>query len=185
MRCLTVDLFSPFPYNYNTDNSLGISMTRLLVTILLCISTLTAAAPKTQHTITPSPAMISLLEEARKMMKYEGPVPMPRMYSLNEKDLQALYCEGAPKCDTVTAIYKDGAIYFDEDYDAKHPVWRSILFHEMVHHVQYVRQGGTKTCDVWYKKEREAYDLQASYLRKQGSSDKVVTDAAKNINCPP
>ena len=160
-------------------------MTRLLVTILLCISTLAVAAPKTQYTITPSPAMISLLEEAKKMMKYEGSVPMPRMYSLNEKDLQALYCEGAPKCDTVTAIYKDGAIYFDEDYDAKHPLWRSIIFHEMVHHVQYVRQGSTRTCYVWYKKEREAYDLQASYLRKQGSSDKVVVDAAKTINCPP
>jgi hypothetical protein len=159
-------------------------MSRLFVAILLCVSTLANAAPKTQRTITPSPAMVSLLEEAKKMMKYDGPVPMPRMYSLNEKDLQALYCGNSKKCDVVTAVYDDGAIYFDEDYDAKHPVWRSILFHEMVHHVQYMKQGNTKTCDVWYKKEREAYNLQATYLRKQGASDKVVTDVADKVTCP-
>ena len=83
MRCLTVDLFSLFPYNYNTNNSLGIFMTRLFVTILLCVSTLASAAPRTQHTVTPSPAMISLMEEAKRMMRFEGDVPMPRMYSLN------------------------------------------------------------------------------------------------------
>lgn len=159
-------------------------MTRLFVAILLCVSTLTVAAPKTQHTVTPSPAMVSLLEEAKKMMKYEGPLTMPKLYSMNEKDLQALYCDGAKKCDVVTAVYNDGAIYFDEDYDARHPVWRSILFHEMVHHIQYLKQGNTKTCDVWYKKEHEAYNLQAAYLRKQGTSDKVVTDSAKTISCP-
>jgi hypothetical protein len=135
--------------------------------------------------VSPSPTMFALLDEAKKMMRFTGNISMPKLYSMNEKDLQKHYCEGAPKCDTVTAIYKDGAIYFDEDYDAKHPVWRSILFHEMVHHVQYVRQGGTKTCDDWYKREREAYDLQASYLRKQASSDKTVVDAAKTITCPP
>jgi hypothetical protein len=158
-------------------------MSRLFVAILLCVSTLASAGPK-QQSITPSPAMVSLLEEAKKMMKYDGPVPMPKMYSMNEKDLQAFYCGSSTKCDVVTAVYNDGVIYFDEDYDAKHPVWRSILFHEMVHHIQYVQQGNTKTCDVWYKKEREAYNLQAAYLRKQGTSDRVVTDNAGKISCP-
>jgi hypothetical protein len=54
----------------------------------------------------------------------------------------------------------------------------------MVHHIQQMKVGGTKNCTTWYKKEREAYELQAAYLRKQGSSDKVVTDAAKHISCP-
>jgi len=184
MRCLTVDLFSLFPYNYNTNNSLGICMTRLLVTILLCVSTLSTAAPKTHHSITPSPAMVSLLEEARRMMKYEGTVSMPKLYSLSERELQQLYCDGGKKCDTVTAIYTDGAIYFDEHFDVSHPVWRSIILHEMVHHIQQIKVGGTKTCSTWYKKEREAYNLQAAYLRKQGSNDRIVTDVAKNISCP-
>jgi hypothetical protein len=36
--------------------------------------------------------MISLLEEAKKMMKYSGNVSMPRLYSMNEKDLQKKFC---------------------------------------------------------------------------------------------
>lgn len=159
-------------------------MKHIFAIIILCISTLSIAAPKTHQTITPSPAMVSLLEEAKKMMKYEGAVPMPKLYSLSERELQSLYCEGSSNCDAVTAIYTNGAIYFDNKYDATHPVWRSIILHEMVHHIQHLKLGGTRTCSTWYKKEREAYELQAAYLRKQGSSDKIVTDTAKNISCP-
>ncbi len=156
----------------------------VLATLLASFSTNSENLP--MQAINPSSTMLELLDEAKKMMKFTGNVSMPKLYSMNEKDLQKQYCSsGNSKCDVVTAVYNDGAIYFDEDYDARHPVWRSILFHEMVHHIQYLKQGNTKTCDAWYKKEHEAYNLQAAYLRKQGTSDKVVTDNTKTISCPP
>lgn len=157
-------------------------MLRILVAFLLCVSTISAAANKQHQAIIPSPKMLSLLDEAKKMMNYTDKLPELRMYSVSDKELQKMFC-GPSKC-TVTAIYTDGKMYFDQDLDINHPIWKSIILHEMVHHIQYAKVGGTVTCDMWYKKEREAYHMQAAYLRKLGVSDKVVIDTVKNIKCP-
>jgi hypothetical protein len=151
---------------------------------VLFLSLISNSNSDSKKLISPNPVFISLLEDAKKLMNYQGVIALPRLFSLNEKDLQKLYCAGVSKCNTITAMYDDGSLYFDEDFDAKHPVWRSIIFHEMVHHIQFVRSGGAKNCEIWFKKEHEAYKLQATYLRMNGESDKVVIDSEKNIICP-
>jgi len=157
----------------------------VLATLLASFSTNSENLP--MQAINPSSTMLELLDEAKKMMKFTGNVSMPKLYSMNEKDLQKKYCtSGSTKCDVVTAMYDDGAIIYDEDFDPKHPVWRSIIFHEMVHHIQYYKKrGGAKDCVGWYQREIEAYFLQAAYLRNNKSSDQTVIDAAKAIICPP
>jgi hypothetical protein len=170
------------------ENLMKLISTFLLIKILLLaavlfFSLITHSYADSKKIIPNSSAFLALLEEAKKAMNFQGELSTPKIFSLNERDLQKLYCSGFSKCNTITAMYEDGILYIDEDFDTNHPVWRSIIFHEMVHHIQFIKYGGTKNCDVWFKKEKEAYKLQAAYLRKQGEKDKVVTDSEKNIIC--
>ena len=48
---------------------------------------------------------------------------------------------------------------------------RSVVLHELVHHLQHVTgkfDMVADTCDRWYSKEREAYVIQNAYLQQQG-----------------
>jgi hypothetical protein len=79
----------------------------------------------------------------------------------------------------VSAIHDDGDLIYNEDYDPKHPIWRSIIFHEINHHIQHHKKGSATNCDDWFQREIEAYFLQAAYLRNNKSSDALVSETAK------
>jgi len=62
-------------------------------------------------------------------------------------------------------------IIYSERINANDPTVRdSILFHEIVHHVQAEtsRHKGTG-CEIWVANEREAYQMQQRYLYEHGS----------------
>ena len=57
---------------------------------------------------------------------------------------------------------------------------RSVLLHELVHHVQFVSGRFdiiADTCDRWYPKEREAYQVQNAYLQQEGESRRFLLDS--------
>ena len=67
----------------------------------------------------------------------------------------------------VKGAYLDGTVYVDGDMDFGDPVSASILYHEMIHYIQAMRDGPTKGCDMSMEREREAYGLQSTFLWKR------------------
>lgn len=64
---------------------------------------------------------------------------------------------------------KTGRILFNAAYDYRDPVYMTILVHEFVHYFQFVKYGETQDwCDN-YRRERQAYDVQAEVLTKIGT----------------
>jgi hypothetical protein len=75
-------------------------------------------------------------------------------------------------------IFLDAALRPEEDVVA-----RSILFHEIVHHVQHHtnRYSDQPECDRVKNREREAYTLQNQYLM---SNQAFVQMASSRFDCP-
>lgn len=70
------------------------------------------------------------------------------------------------------AAYRLNVIWLRADYDNSNPMWRSILFHEVVHHVQEKlgRFGTRSHCPQIAARENEAYRLQSLYLAHHGGA---------------
>jgi|APDOM4702015191_1054821.scaffolds.fasta_scaffold250759_2 hypothetical protein len=75
-------------------------------------------------------------------------------------------------------VFIDAQLRFDDD-----AVARSILFHEIVHHVQHLRNrySDQPECDRLKNREREAYVLQNQYLL---SNREFVKMAGSRFDCP-
>jgi hypothetical protein len=75
-------------------------------------------------------------------------------------------------------IFLDADLHLEEDVVA-----RSILFHEIVHHVQHHRNrySDQPECDRVKNREREAYILQNQYLL---SNKAFVQMASSRFDCP-
>jgi hypothetical protein len=85
----------------------------------------------------------------------------------------------------VMAWYSDGTIYIDNRLDAvNHMGHRSIVVHELVHHVQRVNLGArAHSCDEWMRREQEAYSAQASWLHSKGLRARNITLQARFLRC--
>jgi len=106
---------------------------------------------------------------------YDADVGLPEVWAMPLQDMQLKLC-GRP-C-TIRAAYVPGeGLYYDA---ALHPLTnryhQSILFHELVHHVQ-VENGSHAEfdeCYRWGKREAEAYALQNRFLFSLGLSSGVL-----------
>ena len=103
-----------------------------------------------------------------------GIVP-PRLTPTPAGELAAMVCPDRPdRCRTMAATYslETGIIHYRESFDMRRVVDRSYLVHELVHWLQHVDQGAeaTRTCEMIVRNEREAYEVQAVYLRRHGSA---------------
>jgi len=126
---------------------------------------------------------LPMLEQAKLLMKYKKDIDLPIMIPKTEKQLKQIFCPGED-C-SVSAIYSGGTVYYDKRIDYKNNVIdRSIIIHEMIHHIQAEKQGLTYECDMWYHKERQAYKLQADYLRSRGINTSFVNDVTASLKCP-
>lgn len=72
-------------------------------------------------------------------------------------------------CPTIKAAQVGNTILVLEDLDMKEIKNLSILFHEMVHYLQWANSGLAKSCDEWVDREISAYQLQNQMLYKSGS----------------
>ena len=114
--------------------------------------------------------LVAELFVAIKMLSgYPVPESQPAVYRLPRAQLEAKVCRSA--CG-VKAFYLPGkGVYIDQSLDLEHDVKaRSILLHELVHHVQGVtgKFDDMPSCHGWYAKEQEAYAIQNKYLRWEG-----------------
>jgi len=102
---------------------------------------------------------------------YETDVSVPVVTAMPLRDMQQRLCGGP--C-AIRAAYVPGeGVYIDA---AMRPLTnryhQSILFHELVHHVQFENgsHAGHADCHRWGKRETEAYALQNLYLFALGLS---------------
>lgn len=149
-------------------------MIKYLFVILLLTS---SAAQATE------PEFVPMLEQAKLLMSYKGQIELPLMVPKTEKELKQIFCPGQD-C-SVSAIYTGGTVYYDKRIDYKNNIIdRSIIIHELIHHIQAKKYGVTLECDMWYHKERQAYKLQADYLRSRGINPSFVNDVTASLKCP-
>ncbi len=73
----------------------------------------------------------------------------------------------------VIAVYdrRSATVYLPEDWDGSDLVDRSVLLHELVHHVQAVNRVPAVCAAQW---EPQAYELQARWLAAQGVDDPLA-----------
>jgi hypothetical protein len=110
-------------------------------------------------------------------------VEPPPMYAIEPRVLQMQVC-GKP-CKVMAWYSPDGSIYIDNRLDvANHMGDRSVVVHELVHHVQRVSLGTeAQDCDEWMRREREAYTAQAHWLRSKGLRAGNITLQARFLRC--
>jgi hypothetical protein len=116
-----------------------------------------------------------LLDSIRTLSHYDVKVEMPVVRSLPLTQIHLRLCGGP--C-TIRAAYVPGdGLYLDE---AMRPLTnqydQSILFHELVHHVQDVTTSheGHDECRRWRRREIEAYALQNQFLFSLGLPSRAM-----------
>lgn len=122
---------------------------------------------------------LQLLASIHSLSAYPTAKILPEIHRAPLVEIQQRFCQGA--C-TVQAFYKpEEGVYIDEAFDlANDEFARSVLLHELVHHVQRVAgtfQKMPSACDRWYAAEREAYDIQNRYLEKVHDPHRVNVKA--------
>jgi hypothetical protein len=128
-----------------------------------------------------SPAVVEVIASlfliVSELSGYAGPREMPPLHMLSVSEMQEQLCKGA--CG-VRAFYLDGkGIYLRDDLDFVNDLKaRSILLHELVHHVQQEsgKFDALTPCEKWFAREEEAYRIQNAYLSSMRSGTKFVFD---------
>ena len=106
---------------------------------------------------------------------YATPAVAPQVHRVSHAEIEEKFCH-AP-C-AIRALYDPTlGVYIDEKLDVVNDIFdRSILLHELVHHVQAVRgrfDMGSSDCMRRNANEREAYALQNRYLMEMNDGRRV------------
>jgi hypothetical protein len=156
---------------------------KYLIVLLALVTSTSFGQTKNQGAIVPDPSMVSLMSEAKKLMKVRDDVDFPEIYPATLDYLKSLVCNGSSYC-PVTAVYTSNKIYYRQDLDLTSTATKAILVHEFIHHIQANTGFLAVNCEIWYKNEKEAYRLQAKYLRNNDQDDTSVREAVRIIKCP-
>ena len=175
-----VDLSPVLMYNWS---SFGVIMKRLIALIIIATAGYSFAQPKSQGAIVPDANMISLMSEAKRLMRVKDDIPLPEIYPVTLEYLKSMVCSSDQYC-PVSAVYHNNKIYYRQDLDFNSPITKSTFVHEFIHHIQANTGFRAVNCDIWYSNEKEAYRLQAKYLRNNNQDDGFVREALRIIKCP-
>ena len=98
---------------------------------------------------------------------------LPPVLRLPPAQLAARACpQRREDCGSVAAAFEPGeyAIYLRDNLDLEDPADNSFLLHELVHVLQWKRDGETmyEGCERAIGTEREAYRVQNAYLKQEG-----------------
>ena len=151
----------------------------LFILAAICLSKLSLAGESNDLALLTE----KLLDLARTEMKYAKYVEPPKIIFSTENQLRELYCP-KEKCN-VSAVYVGGLIYVNEKIDIKNDVDVSVIYHELIHHVQKHQFGATYDCDLWWKKEKQAYALQKKFLKSIKSELDFISESfLASLKCP-
>ncbi len=133
------------------------------------------------------PAMVAELFAAIHLLSgYPVPERLPEVHFVPRETMQEMVCKRP--CAVKAFYLPDKGVFIDEALEVKDDAYsRSILLHELVHHLQHV--GGKfeeldSTCHRWQAKEKEAYEIQHKYLKRMNATRSFIALDTVPITCP-
>ncbi len=115
----------------------------------------------------PLASLLTDLFTAIQLVSGHGlPAQMPEIHFVPHAVIEEKFCNRP--CRVQAAYQPETGVYIDETLDVvRNTYHRSILLHELVHHVQATSglfDGNMSECERATRDEREAYDIQNRYL---------------------
>jgi len=124
-----------------------------------------------------SSLMVELFTAIRLVSGYPAPESLPEIHRVPESEMQQRVCAGRP-CRVKAFYHPEWGVYVNEDMDVVNdPFDRSILLHELVHHLQKTTgkfDAMPSFCIRRNAQEMEAYEIQNRYLSEQQASRRAV-----------
>jgi hypothetical protein len=125
--------------------------------------------------------LVAELFTAIKLLSgYPIPDTLPEVHVVPPTQIHSMLCKGKP-CGIKAFYLPDRGIFVSDTVDPSQDTFaRSILLHELVHHVQHLSGRFDRIgdqCDRWFSKEREAYQVQNAYLQDQGERRRFALDS--------
>ncbi|WP_119300569.1 hypothetical protein [Dongia deserti] len=127
--------------------------------------------------------VVTLLTAIAGYTGYAIPGEPPRITTLSHAELEQRVC-GRP-CQVFGFTWPDGEITIDEALAiGSDPAATSILVHELTHFLQMksVAHPQPVTCQIWRDREREAFGVQAQWLRDHSGSVQTFSVAMRRLN---
>jgi len=108
--------------------------------------------------------LLELLLAAADVSGYPVPVVLPNVAIVSTVEMPCT-CKGA---------YDAGTLWISVELDLGQPFGRSVLSHELVHHLQEQAAGSPQSNVTRMRFEHEAVEAQNSYLAAQGSRQRAA-----------
>lgn len=108
--------------------------------------------------------LLELLLLASDLSGHPVPPMLPRVAVVPAAEMPCT-CKGA---------YQGGTLWITAELDPAQPFARSVLVHELVHHLQEQAAGAPVGSVARMRFEREAVDVQNRYLAGQGSRQRAA-----------
>lgn len=121
--------------------------------------------------------MVELFAAIRLLSGYPIPANLPEVHLVSETEMQQKVCSGRP-CRVKAFYHPDWGVFIDEKLDLQDDVFdRSILLHELIHHLQKTTgkfDSVASLCSKRTAQELEAYEIQNRYLSAESASRRAV-----------
>lgn len=117
--------------------------------------------------------IVELFTAIRLVSGYPSPPAPPEIHLVPEAEIQQRICAGRP-CRVKAFYHPEWGVFVADSLDiVNDPFDRSILLHELVHHLQKTTgkfDGVPSVCNRRNAQELEAYEIQNRYLAGQQAS---------------
>lgn len=121
--------------------------------------------------------MVELFTAIRLLSAYPAPAVLPEVHSLPQSEIQRRLCDSRP-CRIKAFYHPDWGVIVDDTLDIHNdPFDRSILLHELVHHLQKTTgkfEVVASFCSRRISEELEAYEIQNRYLSEIHASRRAL-----------
>lgn len=121
--------------------------------------------------------MVELFVAIRLVSGYPSPDALPQIQRVSVAEMQQKICDGRA-CRVKAFYHPEWGVYVDEALDIQNNVFdRSILLHELVHHLQKTTgkfDAMPNICIRRNAQELEAYEIQNRYLAEQGAGRRAL-----------
>ena len=138
-------------------------MKKILITVLVVVGFIIGVG------FTSDDLKKKLLEQASQDLGIAVPSITSNKYPLIKivprDQVELVVCNN--KCDALAAQWEN-IIYIADEVDLSALEGQSIMYHEMIHALQYAKYGKAPSCQEWARREIEAYILQDQWVQKQG-----------------
>lgn len=121
--------------------------------------------------------IVELFAAIRLVSGYPAPESLPPVHLVRQSEIQQKVCAGKA-CQVKAFYHPEWGVFVADTLDVRNePFDRSILLHELVHHLQRTTgkfDGVDSLCHRRNAQELEAYEIQNRYLAWQQASRRAV-----------